>query len=250
MRTPAAATTQSSQRCPNGSGGARNTSTYQQSTPTPGAASVCPVPRPPSAIVISQLYGGGGNAGATYHNDYVELFNRGTTPVDLSGWSLQYASSTGSGWDSNKQPLAGTIGVGHYYLVALASGGAVGAPLPPANISGEINMAAASGKIALVDNFDGLTGNCPVFNPHLADLVGYGSADCGEGTTKAPAGSNTTALFRAGGGATDTDRNANDFTAGPPAPRQSEPIVELRPFVLSTDPRSNGTNAPRDATIR
>ena len=28
--------------------------------------------------VISQIYGGGGNAGATYHNDYVELFNPGT----------------------------------------------------------------------------------------------------------------------------------------------------------------------------
>ncbi|MEQ1530867.1 MAG: hypothetical protein ABL925_16240, partial [Methylococcales bacterium] len=28
-------------------------------------------------IVISQVYGGGGNTGATYKNDFIELFNRG-----------------------------------------------------------------------------------------------------------------------------------------------------------------------------
>ena len=35
-------TTHSNQRCPNGSGGARNTDTYAQHTPTPGAENVCP----------------------------------------------------------------------------------------------------------------------------------------------------------------------------------------------------------------
>src|SRR4051812_30437489 len=45
----------------------------------------------PSAVVVSQIYGGGGNAGATYQNDYVELFNAGSGAVDLSGWTVQYA---------------------------------------------------------------------------------------------------------------------------------------------------------------
>ena len=44
-------------------------------------------------IVISQVYGGGGNSGATYTHDFIELFNRGTAPVSLSGWSVQYSSS-------------------------------------------------------------------------------------------------------------------------------------------------------------
>ena len=39
-------------------------------------------------VVISQAYGGGGNAGAQYTNDFVELFNRGSAPVDISTWSL------------------------------------------------------------------------------------------------------------------------------------------------------------------
>lgn len=34
----------SNQRCPNGTGGARNTSTYQQWAPTPGAENICTVP--------------------------------------------------------------------------------------------------------------------------------------------------------------------------------------------------------------
>jgi endonuclease G len=244
-------TTQSSQRCANGTGGARNTSTYLQNTPTPGAANSCPPPPTPSnsVIVISQLYGGGGNSGATYQNDFVELYNRGTTTVDIGGWSLQYASATGNGWDFGKQPLGGTIGPGQYFLIKLASGGADGLPVPDANITGQINMSGTSGKVALVNSFDGLVGNCPTSDPHVMDFVGYGSADCREGTTTAPAPSNTTSIFRLGGGSIDTDRNGSDFVTGTPNPRRTAPIVELGPLVLSTDPRTNGANAPRDATV-
>ncbi|HMC77968.1 MAG TPA: DNA/RNA non-specific endonuclease [Vicinamibacterales bacterium] len=203
-----------------------------------------------STIVISQVYGGGGNGGATYRRDYVQLYNRGATTVDITGWSLQYASATGTNW-TNRQPLGGSIAPGNYYLVALASGGAVGADLPPSQISGEINMSGTTGKIALVDNFDFLTGACPIGDPHIRDFVGYGSsATCHEGAANAPAPSNTAAIIRKGGGFTDTDENGSDFAAGAPAPLQTEPIVELGPLVLSTDPRTNGFNVPRDATIQ
>ena len=47
-------------------------------------------------------------------------------------------------------------------------------------------MSGTSGKVALVDSFDGLVGNCPTGDPHVMDFVGYGSADCREGTTTAP----------------------------------------------------------------
>ena len=36
-------------------------------------------------VVISQVYGAGGNTGATLNRDYVELFNRGTVAVDMTG---------------------------------------------------------------------------------------------------------------------------------------------------------------------
>ena len=70
-----------------------------------------------------------------------------------------------------------------------------------------------------------------------------------KGPTTAPAPGNTTAIFRLGGGSTDTDRNGSDFVTGAPNPRQTAPIVELGPLVLATDPRPNSANAPRDATI-
>lgn len=207
-------------------------------------------PPPIDHVVISQVYGGGGNSGAVYRNDFVELYNPGTVSFDLTGWSLQYASFDGSGWSGNIQPLGGTIAPGQYYLVALASGGAVGAQLPPANITGEINMSATHGKIALVSNFDPLSGDCPLGDPDLVDFVGYGTdVTCNEGSTKAPAPSATKAIFRKGGGGIDSNNNGADFVVADPSPRQSAPIVEIGPSIFSTDPRSTDTRAPRDTSI-
>ena len=63
-----------------------------------------------SSVVVSQVYAGGGNAGATYQNDFVELFNRGSAAVDLTGWTVQYASATSTSWSAT--PLSGTIAPG------------------------------------------------------------------------------------------------------------------------------------------
>ena len=81
-------------------------------------------------IVISQVYGGGGNSGATFKNDFIELYNRGSVAVNVTGWTVQYASSTGSSWQ--KTTLAGTIEPGKYFLVqeAQGAGGTVDLPTP------------------------------------------------------------------------------------------------------------------------
>jgi len=77
-----------------------------------------------SSLVIAQLYASGGNSGATYANDYVQLFNRGTSSVDLTGWTVQYASAASTSWSPTA--LSGTIAPGRAYLVQLASGGTNG----------------------------------------------------------------------------------------------------------------------------
>ncbi|MGW7449664.1 lamin tail domain-containing protein [Kitasatospora sp. NPDC054795] len=171
-------------------------------------------------IVISQVYGGGGNSGAPYANDFVELYNRGTTPVSVTGWTVQYASATGSSW--SRTTLSGTIAPGHYFLVQEAAGAGTGAALPTADATGTIAMSATSGKIALVTNGTALTcaTGCAT-QAGVKDFVGYGtSAGSSEGS---PTGnlSNGTAALRTGGGATDTDNNATDFAIGSPAPRNS-----------------------------
>lgn len=200
-------------------------------------------------IVISQVYGGGGNSGATFQNDFVELYNPTAATVGLTGWSLQYSSATGTSW-SNIQPISGIIGAGQYYLVKLASGGATGAALPVANIDGDINLSGTAGKIALVNSSDPLLGQCPLTSPNLVDFVGYGTtANCSEGATPAPAPSNTTADIRKSGGAQDTNENGNDFVTGTPNPRRTEPILEVGPSVVATDPFNNSTTAPRDASL-
>jgi DNA/RNA endonuclease G (NUC1) len=207
-------------------------------------------PPPADHVVISQVYGGGGNSGATFTNDFVELYNPSTVTFDLNGWTVQYSSAGGSSWDTGKQPLGGTIAPGEYYLVSLASSGAVGEPLPPANATGEVNMSGTTGKVALVNNGVSLIGTCPVGGASIVDFVGYGTtANCREGATNAPAPSNTTAVLRKNSGALDTNNNANDFATGTPTPRRTAPFAEVGPAVISTDPISGGTNAPRDDSV-
>jgi hypothetical protein len=176
-----------------------------------------------STVVVSQLYAGGGNAGATYTNDFVELFNRGAAAVNLSGWTIQYASGASTSWQTTA--LSGSIGPGRYYLVQLASTAAVGSPLPAADATGTANLATAGGKIALVRDSVALTcgataGSCSSASL-VEDLVGYGSATDYEGVGPAPALGSTTAAVRDGGGCTDTNANAADFTAVAPAPRNA-----------------------------
>ena len=176
-----------------------------------------------SDIVVSQVYAGGGNAGASFANDYVELLNRGSSAVDLSGWTVQYATAAGTSWQATT--LSGSIQPGRYYLVQLASGGTVGSPLPAPDATGTSNLAASGGKLALVRDTAPLAcgasaGSCSAV-PLVADLVGYGTAADYEGTGAAPALTNTTAALRDGGGCVDTDVNAADFVTGTPAPRNA-----------------------------
>ena len=74
-------------------------------------------------VMISQIYGGGGNSGAPLTNDFVELHNSGATAVDVTGWSVQYASAAGTSWSGAQLTLlSGSIPAGGYYLVQLAAG--------------------------------------------------------------------------------------------------------------------------------
>jgi predicted extracellular nuclease len=174
-----------------------------------------------SDIVISQVYGGGGNSGAPYHNDFVELYNRGSSPVSLSGWTLQYASASGNTWLST--PLSGSIAPGHHYLVQEAAGADGGAALPTPDATGSTRMSATSAKVALVTDGTALTCTTGCASASgVKDFVGYGSrATSYEGSAPTGTLSNTEAALRAGAGATDTDDNAADFTVTSPAPRNS-----------------------------
>jgi uncharacterized protein len=122
-------------------------------------AQVLPASALSNGVVISQVYGGGGNTGATYTHDFIELFNRGTSPVSLAGWSLQYASATGTGnFGANSGQLTElpdvTLAPGQYFLVQEAQGSGGTTPLPTPDLIdlSPIAMAATAGKVALVNS--------------------------------------------------------------------------------------------------
>ena len=180
-------------------------------------------------IVISQIFGGGGNAGAPYRNDFIEIFNAGNTTVNLAGWSIQYASATASTWSTTPlNPI--TLSPGQYYLIQEA-GGSNSAQLPAPDATGTIAMAAGSGKVALVKTTTALTGTCPS-DPNIVDLVGYGStANCFRGSAPAPGASNTNAAARKTNGCTDTRNNASDFALATPNARNT--VAPVNPCTIA-----------------
>ena len=212
-------------------------------------------------LVVSQVYGGGGNAGAPLPADYIEIFNRGTADRSLAGLSLQYASATGTGnLGATSTQLTElpdvTLAPGHYFLVQEAPNTVT---LPGADFAdtSAINMAAGAGKVALATGTSSLGCNgtpnaCDAAaQERIIDLVGYGNANLFEGSGAAPSASNTASVSRAGNGCQDTDDNAADFTAVAPAPRNSgrPPVSCAAPSVTATKPAAGAREVPLDADV-
>jgi hypothetical protein len=183
---------------------------------------------------------------APYTNDFVELFNNDTIAISVTGWSVQYASFSGSSW-SPVTNLTGTMQPGQYLLIQEASGGANGVVLPTPDVTGTINMSSTAGKVALVSSTTALTGVCPNA-PQIVDLVGYGATtNCDEGSAPAATLSNTTAALRTNP-CYDTNDNAADFGAAAPNPRNfattpvscptppaiNNAVLQLPPTAMST----------------
>ncbi|MFC3883906.1 lamin tail domain-containing protein [Bacillus songklensis] len=169
-------------------------------------------------IVISEVYGGGGNNGATLKNDFIELYNPTDHAVSLEGWTVQYASSTGS-FSTNKTELKGTIQPKSYYLVQQAAGANAAAELlPTPDTEGKIAMSGSSGKVALVRNEEAVTGKD---DPDVVDFVGYGSsASQYEGDAPTDSLSNATSAQRKDPNV-DTNNNKADFEVKEPTPVNS-----------------------------
>lgn len=201
-------------------------------------------------IVINEVYGGGGNSGATLKNDFIELINRGAASVTITGASLQYASSAGT--FNQYHPLPNiTLAAGQTYLIQEAAGasGTVDlvpdfvAPIPTnfgtgTNTVPGFAMAASNGKIALVSNAVQIA--TPT-DANVLDFVGYGTANQSEGGTAAPAASATMSVSRTNG--VDTNNNGADFTAGTPSPKNSSLAVsDVSGIKINLVKNSNITN--------
>ncbi|WP_223592998.1 Ig-like domain-containing protein [Neobacillus bataviensis] len=199
-------------------------------------------------VVISQYFGGGGNSGAPYKNDFIELYNPTNEDIVLDNWSVQYASTSGTSWQVT--PLKGTIKAHGYYLIGEGAGAGNGVDLPAVDASGALAMSGTGAKIALFkDKTTAASGTKP---DDTVDFVGMGSANAYEGLAATKAPSNTTSVQRrpyanvdpspSKGNAWDTDDNAADFYVGPvAAPRNTASPTE-EPMVPVTSLQPNGMN--------
>ncbi|MFB6817909.1 endonuclease/exonuclease/phosphatase family protein [Streptomyces sp. NPDC056347] len=210
--------------------------------PLPGA-----VAAPSTGVVIAEVYGGGGNSGATLKNDFIELANPSGAAFGLTGHSVQYLpGSPGAGSKWGVTPLSGTVAAGARYLVAEAAGTGGTVDLPTADASGSLALSATTGTIALVNGTDPLTcktaADCAA-DPRIVDLVGFGTAVVHEGSGAAPGASNSASVARAASLA-DTDDNAADFQAGGPTPLNSKGET------VPGDGSGGGTGPTEPGTVR
>jgi Lamin Tail Domain len=190
-----------------------------------------------SQVVIYEIYGGGGNSGSVYKNDYVVLHNNSsTTAQSLSGWSLQNASTaTSSTW--KVYPLTGSIPPGGYYLIKFGGGlgGTTNLPTPDFDAStvvgtggvtaSDLDLNATNGKFALSNLSTPLTGANPTVG--VIDKVGFGTSgtipDGFEGSPFVPSPNitgNVTSITRVNNGQ-DTQNNSVDFSKTTPTPKNS-----------------------------
>lgn len=193
---------------------------------------------PSTGLVINEVYGGGGNSGSTYTNDFVEIANRGSAPVDLSTYSVQYHSGSATGaWQQTA--LTGTIAPGEFYVVGEGKGAGGTSPLPSPAVSGTIAMSATSGTVALVASQTALScADSSACTAASVDLVGFGTAALAE-TSPALGASNTLSVQRSD--AADTDANGADFTSAAPTPGAA---------TAATPPTEPGGPTPTPGDVR
>lgn len=196
-----------------------------------GSASlaVTPAHAASQSVVLAAVYGGGGNSGAPYQNDYIELYNGGDSSVDLSGWTLTYYSASGS--SGGTTTLSGSITAGGHFLVQEAAGSGSSASLPTPDATGSLNMSASNGSVVL--RHDGVA----------VDTIGYGAVTSSyvEGSN-APAMANKTADSRRTG-CKDTDDNSKDFVSADPAPLNSAAPQGVCGTDGNTPPPPTGTSS-------
>ena len=196
-------------------------------------------------IVINQVYGGGGNSGAQYSNDFIELYNNENNPVNLGGWSIQYASATGTGtWLVT--PLTGTIPAKGFFLIQLAAGATPSGTLPSPDLvttgAAATNMSATAGKVLLANTTQQMTGTTPQTTGLVVDLVGYGSTANDFETAPAPGLTNTTSITRVPDGF-DHNNNSTDFQSTVPNPRNAA-YSTTPPAVAALSPANGQPDVP------
>jgi len=175
-----------------------------------------------SGLVISEVYGAGGNAGAVYDADFVELVNPTDASIPLAGLAIHYRSAAG-GSGGSPYALSGSVPAHAHWLIQMGAAGSTGAalPTPDAVASPAFSMAAAGGQVALQQGTSIIATSGDVTGtPGLVDFFGGKGAASFEGSPTSANATATQSLNRSVAG-TDTDDNGADFSLAAPSPENS-----------------------------
>ena len=155
-------------------------------------------------VVIYEVYGGGGNNGATFKNDYVVLKNVSNVEQSLDGLYVHRGSA--NTWYESVA-LTGTLKPGQYYVIEAQEGFNKDAKALPRTgdiKAPDMGIGAKNFAIALTRSADAPS------STNTVDLLGAGTAILNEGSPS-KAAANNVSIRRLSD--IDTDNNANDFGA-------------------------------------
>lgn len=217
-----------------GSGSPPSASTTPENTPTP-----TPTPSPENTtvqkVLISEIQISGQDAG----DEFIELYNLGSSEVDMSEWSIQYLSNTASTSDpvskknfetNSKIPPKG------FFLIARnknsqGKDGYNGTKTPDlTHRSFSLSGSAPGAKIFLVNNQEKISG---FDDPNIIDKVNYGNLipPSGQSLERKSKLAELCASAQDGnefkGNGCDTDNEQNDFEIrSQPNPQNTQSLPE------------------------
>jgi hypothetical protein len=183
-------------------------------------------------VIITQIYGGGGNSGAAYKSDFIEFYNTTDTDIDISGWTVYYVAATLSSTTVKYEfPLNTRIKAGKHFALKCADGAGT---QPAWNVTFDetstMALSGSSGKVILLKSNAAFTLSTPptlneiINNTDFIDYVGYGtSAVPIWGSAMASNTTNTTSAKRKflDGSYQYTQNIGNDFELVTANPRNS-----------------------------
>jgi hypothetical protein len=139
----------SNQRCLNGTGGARNTDTYDQFAPTPGTDNSCGA-EPPAELIINEIMQNP-NAVFDSNGEWFEIHNPGIDGVDIDGWVIS-DSDFDSHIINNGGPL--TVPAGGYLVLGINDDSATNGGLTVDYEYSGITLANGADELILTDGSD------------------------------------------------------------------------------------------------
>jgi 5'-nucleotidase len=197
-----------------------------------------------TGLVISEVYGAGGNSGATYNADYVELYNPPDAAISVANDYIHYRSAAGGSGGTPAQLTGSVPAHGHYLIQMGAASTTQGIPLPAPDAGPfGFQLAAAGGQVFLLDSPTPIATSGDMAGvAHVVDMVGVSGATSFEHAAATVVASTTNSVQRSATGA-DTDDNSADFSAHAADPQDSGGGTPPPPPTEHTIAEIQGTGA-------